>query len=187
MPSDEQDKLTVDTAFMLLSNERRRHMLCLLAERDEKVQLETVAAEIAAGINGIDPEEVDDSTLQSVYVALYQSHVPQLAGANVVHHDEDERAVRIAHTPETKQLLRFAGVECGPSWHREYALVFGAATLAAVASISGVVELLPESWMLPGIVLLGGVASLSAYQYHARHRVSVSDCGGLIDEADSRY
>lgn len=168
-----------DTAFALLSNERRRHVLCLLAQRDEELSLQTVATEIIARLEEVDPEEIDESTYRSVYVSLYQNHVPRLADAGVVHYDEEERTVRIAHNRRTWELLELADVERRRSWRPEGLLVFGATLLAGVGSFSGTVQVVQEPWVLPTVVLIAGLLLLGSYQYYMRYRITVTDCGVL--------
>ncbi|MFB6080920.1 MAG: hypothetical protein ABEJ81_07980 [Haloferacaceae archaeon] len=181
MPQSEQRGLDPDTAFALLSNERRRHVLCLLARRDEELPLQTVATEVIASLDDANRDEIDEGTYRSVYVSLYQNHVPRLADAGVVHYSEDDRTVRIAHNRRTWELLRLAGVERRRSWHRECLLVVGATVLAIVGSVSGLVPVLPEAWMFPALVLIGGLLLLGGYQYYTRYRISVSDCGVLAE------
>lgn len=168
-----------DTAFALLSNERRRHVLCLLAQRDEELPLQTVATEIIARLEGIDRKDIDEGTYRSVYVSLYQNHVPRLADAGVVQYDEDDRTVRIAHNRRTWELLDLAGVERRRSWRRESLLVLGATVLALLGSVSGAVQVVREAWVLPALVLIGGLVLLGGYQYYVRYRIPITDCGVL--------
>ncbi|MFB6302107.1 MAG: hypothetical protein ABEH78_04525 [Haloferacaceae archaeon] len=181
MARSEQRGLDPDRAFALLSNERRRHVLCLLAQRDEELPLQTVATEVIARLDDVDPDAVDDSTYRSVYVSLYQNHLPQLAEAGVIHYDEDERTVRIAHTRRTWELLRLAGVETRRSWGRAYALLTGATLLAGALSFGGLIRGLPEPWVLPAVVLVGGLTLIGGYQYYTRNRIEVTDWGVLAE------
>jgi DNA-binding transcriptional ArsR family regulator len=177
--ASEHNEMDPDTAFALLSNERRRHVLCLLAQRDEELSLQTVATEIIVRLDEVEPEEIDEGTYRSVYVSLYQNHVPRLADAGVVQYDEDGRTVRIAHNRRTWELLDLAGAERRRSWRQEGVLVLGATVLATLGSVSGVVRVLREAWMLPTLVLIGGLLLLGGYQYYMRYRIPVTDCGVL--------
>lgn len=181
MVRSDQRGLDPDRAFALLSNERRRHVLCLLAQRDEELSLQTAATEVIARLGGVDPDDVDDGTYRSVYVSLYQNHLPQLAEAGVIHYDEEERTVRIAHNRRTWELLQLAGVETRHSWIRAYALVTGATLLAVALSFGGLMRGLPAPWVLPAVVLVGGLALIGGYQYYTRHRIEVADCGVLSE------
>lgn len=185
MSSRDKGELTIDTALDLLSNERRRHTLCLLVERDEEVEIETIAEEIVAKTDDSNADEIADDIHRSVYVSLYQNHVPKLAEEGIVHYDRDDRTVRIAHTPETRELLHSAGAECGRSWSLAYLLVLAAGVLAGLVSIGGLLPV-TEAWLATGIVSISGLASLAGYQYHTRYRISVSDWGDFARDGDNR-
>lgn len=181
MPSISQRALDPDTAFALLSNQRRRHVLCLLAERDEELPLGDVAREIAARMNDVEPEAVEEGTYRSVYVALYQNHVPRLDEVGVVEYDADERTARIAKNRKTWELLQYAGVDCDRSWSHEYLLTGGAALLVTPISLGLPMDLFPEWWFLPFVALVSALTMVSAVQYTASFHPSVEDCHSLVD------
>lgn len=97
--------LSQDTAFDLLSNERRRLALQYLQERDEPVSIGELATQVAAMENDIPVEEVDAQQRKRTYVSLYQTHVPKLAKANAVEYDSDEGIVAL--TPETRMVTSY--------------------------------------------------------------------------------
>lgn len=181
MPPSEQSDLDPDTAFALLSNARRRHVLCLLAERDEELSLKTVTTEVIERLEDIDEEEVDDGTYRSVYVSLYQNHLPRLDEAGVIHYDEEERTVRIAHNRKMWELLRLAGAESRGSWRGAYLLLLVVTLLTAVISYGAPARLLSEPWVLPAVVLVAGLTLIGGYQYYTRYRIETGNCGGLIE------
>ncbi|MDR5657349.1 hypothetical protein RH831_09165 [Halodesulfurarchaeum sp. HSR-GB] len=181
MPTITSRAMDPDTAFSLLSNQRRRHVLCLLAERDEEVALSEIAREIAAKMNDVEPEGVEEGAYRSVYVALYQNHVPRLAEAGVLEYDAEERTARIAKNQRTWELLQYAGVDCEQSWEHEYLLAAVATILAAPLPLflpDGIVQ---KWWMFPVLVLIAALALIGGAQYTASYKPSVSDCHSLVE------
>lgn len=97
--------LSQDTAFDLLSNERRRLALQYLEEHGGPVSIGELATEVAAMENDIPADEVDAQQRKRTYVSLYQTHVPKLAKANAVDYDSDEGIVEL--TPETRMVTSY--------------------------------------------------------------------------------
>lgn len=79
-------ELTDDSIFELLSNERRRRLLCLLSLAGGSADLRELARWIAAAETG---GTVDDRSYWRVYVSLTQTHVPKLEGFGVVEYVPD--------------------------------------------------------------------------------------------------
>ncbi|APE95368.1 DUF7344 domain-containing protein [Halodesulfurarchaeum formicicum] len=181
MPTIRSGAMDPDTAFSLLSNQRRRHVLCLLAERGEAVPLSDVATEIASRMNDVDPDKVEDADYRSVYVALYQNHVPRLAEAGVVEYDDTARTARIARNQRTWELLQYAGVDTEKTWECEYLLAGVLAVLAAPLGMLLAEGIVPAWWMYPVLVLIAALALIGTAQATASHQPSVSDCHSLVN------
>ena len=88
--------LTADTILELLANRRRRYLLYALRGRDEPIELSTLAETVAAWEHDVPPEEVEKGDYKSVYVSSVQCHVPKLADAGVVDHEESNHSVVLA-------------------------------------------------------------------------------------------
>jgi DNA-binding transcriptional ArsR family regulator len=174
-----EKRLDPDCAFALLSNRRRRRLLCLLVRSGEERSLRAIADEIVARAE-------DDGAYRSVYVSLYQSHVPRLADAGVVDYDEAARTVRLARGRRTETLLRIVGID--PTGNREAGrrakwVVTG---VAVVAACCGLLALLNRIWLVPWAILVAALAVVEAHRHAATDRIGpVSDCGDLTMVRDS--
>ena len=168
-----EKRLDADAAFALLSNRRRRRLLCLLVRSGETHSLRALAHEIVARAE-------DDGAYRSVYVSLYQSHVPRLAAVGVVDYDEAARTVRLADDRRTETLLRIVDID--PTDDRDARrrakwVVTGAAVVAACC---GLLALLDRTWLVPWAILVAALSVAEAYRYAATDRIGpVSDCGDL--------
>jgi hypothetical protein len=181
MPEPSTPDLDPDTAFSLLSNERRRLVVCYLAAHDEPVPLSEIARAVAAQLNDCDPAGVAESDYRSVYVALYQSHVPPLAEAGVVEYDEEERTAQIAHNRRSWELLQYAGIDCGRSWARDYRVGVAAVALSAPVALGLPIDVVSQWWMFPTLALIAVLVQLSIVQRATTYRPVVTSCHGLVD------
>lgn len=73
-PEPEPCDLTIDEALHLMQNERRRYVVEFM-DILGPMELEALADAVSA---------VTDSTRKAVYIALYQSHLPELDKYNVI-------------------------------------------------------------------------------------------------------
>lgn len=97
LPSSQKDQeLTADTILELLANRRRRYLLYALRGQEEPIELSTLAEQVAGWEHDVPPDEVAKNEYKSVYVSSVQCHVPKLADAGVVDHDEDNHTVVLA-------------------------------------------------------------------------------------------
>ncbi|MFC4987013.1 DUF7344 domain-containing protein [Saliphagus infecundisoli] len=92
--------LSADTILELLANRRRRYLLYALRQYDDPIELASVAERIAGWEHDIAPEEVSRNEYKSVYVSSVQCHVPKLADAGVVDHNEENHSVVLAENYE---------------------------------------------------------------------------------------
>lgn len=74
----------------LLAAERRRLAVDLLAKRDSAIELEDLAAGIAAREEGLD---VDEETVRRVATALHHVHLPRMAESDVLDYDYEARRI----------------------------------------------------------------------------------------------
>jgi len=85
-------RTTLDDALTTLSNERRRHVLQVVAEHGAQ-SLGTLARRVAARERNTTPDRVDADVRKAVYVTLYQHHLDTLADAGVLAVDDRTNAV----------------------------------------------------------------------------------------------
>ncbi len=81
--------------FHILGNDRRREIICTLAEEDGGLSVSDLARQIAQK-----EEDVDSSKnlYKSVYVSLQQTHLPKLAKKDIVVYDKDAQRVEPGST-----------------------------------------------------------------------------------------
>ncbi|WP_121743734.1 DUF7344 domain-containing protein [Natronorubrum halophilum] len=86
-------ELSADTILELLANRRRRYLLYALRGQDGPIELSTLSEQVAGWEHDVPPDEVAKNEYKSVYVSSVQCHVPKLADAGVVDHNEDNHTV----------------------------------------------------------------------------------------------
>lgn len=175
--------LDPDTTFDLLSNERRRHLLCLLAQRGGEVSLQNAAVEIFARIEERDPDTLSEQAPHSVYVSLYQNHAPRLAEAGIVRYDAHSKQVTLVHAPRTRELFRLLDCEFTERWHTAYPAVLGSSFLVGAASYFGPLPVIETAWLLPGSALAVGIAMIGMHQYYTRNKIEIDECRNSLNSA----
>lgn len=163
-----------DTVFEVLSNNRRRFIISTLRQRDDPVELTTLAREIGAHEADIDPSAVDSTEQKRVYVSLYQTHIPKLESAGFVRYDEETRTV--AAMPAVTEVDRYLGpVQSALPWSRlngALSLVVGGlflGTLFEISVLTGVSPLLLASAIVV-VLLVVAVAQLVDHRRCQRAR-----------------
>ena len=94
------EELTADTILELLANRRRRYLLYALRDKDEPIELSKLAETVAGWEHDVPPADVEKNEYKSVYVSSVQCHVPKLADAGVVDHDENNHTVILSENFE---------------------------------------------------------------------------------------
>ena len=91
----EQDELTQDLVFDILSSPRRRYVLYYLRKIDEPVALNDLAEHVAAWENETTVDELSDQERKRVYVSLYQTHIPKLDSVGIIDYDQQSGLVEL--------------------------------------------------------------------------------------------
>lgn len=98
--SQERENLSADTILELLANRRRRYLLYALRGREGPIALSELAEQVAGWEHDVPPDEVEKNEYKSVYVSSVQCHVPKLADAGIVDHDDDNHTVVLSENFE---------------------------------------------------------------------------------------
>ena len=98
--SQEDQELSADTILELLANRRRRYLLYALRGQEGPIELSTLAETVAGWEHDVPPADVEKNEYKSVYVSSVQCHVPKLADAGVVDHDENNHTVILSENFE---------------------------------------------------------------------------------------
>jgi len=84
------EPLSKNDAFMLLSNSRRRKVMRFLEDSDKQYHsLSEISEVLAAEENDKPKENVRSGERKSVYIPLYQEHLPKLDKHNVIEYNSD--------------------------------------------------------------------------------------------------
>ncbi|UWG47960.1 putative trancriptional regulator, ArsR family [Halanaeroarchaeum sp. HSR-CO] len=159
-PDDEAaTSLSLDVAFDIVKNKRRRLVLEYLAEREEPVALGELAEHIAAIENDKEVKAINSSERKRVYVGLYQCHLPKMDAAGVV---ESERNSNITLGKNAPDVMKYVDVpEEQRPWHQYY---FGLSVLGLLAVVvAGASGFGTISSMLPGAVLLAVLVTAAVH------------------------
>jgi hypothetical protein len=166
-----------DAAFALLSNRRRRQLLCLLVRSGDAWSLRTAAREMVRRLEGTGPDGVTDEAYRSVYVSLYQSHAPRLAAEGIVDYDETAQTVRLDYNRRTETLLRIVGIGTRNDEPRSARLLGVAAVGAALC---GSLAFVDRAWIVPWAALVVACLAVHVRRYAGTERVvPAEDCGDL--------
>lgn len=87
------DRLSETDRHRLLQSERRRLALAVLEEQSGVVDLECLAATVAA--HETDADSPGEETVNRVEVSLHHSHLPLMDDLGVVSYDTDSNAVTL--------------------------------------------------------------------------------------------
>jgi DNA-binding transcriptional ArsR family regulator len=172
----DQDTLTQDLVFDILSSPRRRYVLYYLRKTGEPVALNDLAEQVAAWENETPVDELSDQERKRVYVSLYQTHIPKLDSVGIVEYDQQSGLVEL--TDRVHRIDDYLTETTSPiPWQQFY---------LALAAGSGVLLLL--SWfevsvfatippVLIGIVITTGfaIAAIAHYLYWRSQRKQVPD------------
>lgn len=118
----EQDRSadrSLDIAFDVLSDRRRRHILASLRDRGREIAISELAEDIAARDTGVFRGEVPphanetrmegaEDRVQELTASLYHVHIPKLEDAGIVEYDPDRDVVR--PTASTQQVEHILGL-----------------------------------------------------------------------------
>lgn len=109
-PNDDRSDLradelfTVDDVLNCLANSRRRFVLYTLEQQDV-VELDELAAEVAAREAATSPAEVSGDHRERVATQLVHTHLPKLAQAQFVEYDPRSQVIRYRDPPRLLQTL----------------------------------------------------------------------------------
>jgi hypothetical protein len=158
-----ETRLPEAEVYELLSNPRRRELLRRLPV-DEWVGLHELSAQVAAAETGTTETEVPRAVRETVYVSLYQTHVPRLCDLGVMEFDAEARRVRLLDRRGVGLYMDRVtrhGVTWGEvfRWTGTVGLTGVVASLADVPVASAVDPLLWASAAL-GVIATASVAQL---------------------------
>ena len=126
---EEPPALPLDQVFEIAKNERRRHALRFLGDREGPVELGTLAEHIAAVENDTTVEAISSQERKRVYVGLYQCHLPKMDDMKIVEFNQNRGLIELG--PNADQIYPYIEAEDQPAveWPHVY---LGLSTAGAV-------------------------------------------------------
>lgn len=131
-----ETRLPEGEVYELLSNPRRRELLRRLPV-DEWVGLHELSTQVAAAETDTDPENVPRAVRETVYVSLYQTHVPRLCDLGVMEFDAERRRVRLVDRRGV-ELYMDRVTRHGVTWGEVFRWTGTVGLTGVVASLAGV-------------------------------------------------
>lgn len=168
--SSNQDRLSRDTVFDILSSPRRRYVLYYLRKEGGPVELTDLAAELAEWEYDVSSEDLTKQQRKRIYVSLYQTHVPRLASAGLIEYDSDSGLISL--TDDVYQIDSYLPDSESDEfpWHRVYLALVGVGVLVFAAGVidEGVLGAVPL--VAATVVVIALFAAVALAQYYARLR-----------------
>lgn len=84
---------TLDDAFALLADQRRRLLLTVMRTYDEALTLPDAAEEVAIRETGHTVTNISPERVTEVYLSLYHDHLPRLVDAGLLEYDQERDLV----------------------------------------------------------------------------------------------
>jgi len=96
-----EEAQSLDVAFDVLRNRRRRLVLRYLRAESGQATLSGIAEHVAALENDIDVRQLNSQQRKRVYISLYQSHLPKLDDVGAIQFDQDRGSVSLDEEADT--------------------------------------------------------------------------------------
>ena len=84
---------TVDEAFGLLADQRRRLLLSVMQTYGEALTLPDAAEEVAVRETGEQVPNISPERVHEIYLSLYHDHLPRLVDAGFLEYDQERDLV----------------------------------------------------------------------------------------------
>jgi len=178
------ERLSKDTIFSMLSNQRRRHVLYYLDREPGPVSLRDLAERIAAWENDVDVSDLEYKQRKRVYTSLHQTHLPKLDDAGIVAYDRDAGTITLADRAHDLDIyLELVGEHDVP-WCDFY---LGLSVIVSLFVAAAWLDVFPFS-ALPDLALAGTVTLLfgvfAAVHAHLARRNHIGGDDAPIDAPD---
>jgi hypothetical protein len=85
------EQVTENDWYRLLSAERRRELLDLLDDRNDSIELDSLATKIAERSDELDA--ADAAAVERVTASLHHVHLPKLSDAGALRYDRQSRRI----------------------------------------------------------------------------------------------
>ena len=145
----------------VLSNERRRALISLLAEGGRPHTVRELSERIAEQESGETPAPRD--LRQSVYVSLQQTHLPKLDRIGIVEQEDGSNSVSLAERADDVTVYLEFVPRYGLAWSEYYLAVGFLGILVSIAAAIGVPVLSEVAVAVWGLSFLSVIVLSAAY------------------------
>lgn len=165
--------LSRDEVFDILSNQRRRHALHFLKQRNgDTAELRELSAQIAAWENGKPIERITSNERRRVYTSLQQFHLPKLHQSGIVEYDSQRGVADLTNEAADLDVYLDVVQESDMPWSLYYLGLSGLSLALLGVVWIGIypLTLLPSlAWGVFVAVLFAGSALAHAYHDRRMH------------------
>lgn len=162
-------RLPQGQVFELLNSRRRRLVLYHLKQHGDGTTVTELSKQVAAVENETDVESLAKQQQKRVYISLYQTHVPKLADAGIIEHDEETGEIRLTGlVREVDPYLAPEARERYP-WHLHYLVLAVLSSFLFLLHVAGLplLDALPAA--IPGGLVIAAFA-ISAIVHYVHRR-----------------
>lgn len=163
--SAEEERLSQDLIFDVLSSARRRYVLYYLREHGGKAEVTELATQIAAWEYDRDVDDLTSQQQKRVYVSLYQTHIPKLADIGIVDYDQDAGVVEMTDRAEDVEAFFSPEAEPEHPWQFYYLGLAVVSGLALSLIVLGVPPLAALDERLVALVVVVAFGALALAHY----------------------
>lgn len=163
--SAEEERLSQDLIFDVLSSARRRYVLYYLREHGGRAEVTELASQIAAWEYDRDVEELTSQQEKRVYVSLYQTHIPKLADIGIVDYDQDAGVVELTDRAEDVEVFFSPDADQEQPWQLYYLGLAALSGLVLSLIVLGVPPLGALDARLVALVVVVAFGALALAHY----------------------
>jgi predicted transcriptional regulator len=169
--------LSNDDLYEVLADKRRRYAIHYLKQCREPVSVRELAEQVAAWENAKSVDALRSQERKRVYIALYQSHLPSLDEAGLVHYDEDASTVALADVFDDLKIYLEIVPEADIPWNIYYIGLAGANLLLIALAWLDVrpFSMVPE--LAFAVIVLVSYAASAFAQTYSNRRMQIGDEG----------
>lgn len=174
MSTANNEELSQDVIFHLLSSDRRRFVLEYLSDTPGEVKLDELSTAMAAHENDLDPAEVDQTAQKRAYISLYQTHIPRMTEHGIVEYDNDSGDVRLTRKADRVLAYFSDGTEPQRHWPELYLVTAAIGIVLILLLEAGTIQIV-------SLTVVASILFLVVFGIAIAHYVSVRSSLGILD------
>lgn len=169
--------LSVDQAYNILSDRRRRYAIHHLKQVDSPVSVQDLAEQVAAWENDKKIEQLDAQERKRVYISLYQSHLSTLDDQGIVDYNKDTGMVVLTQAADSIDIYLEVVSKTDIPWSVFYIGLTIAFAVLVVITYTGVGILNRSQLLIVTVGILIAYATAGIVQTVQQKRMKLGDSG----------